>query len=184
MSHPSVFFAACEDVDTAEIVMFRNTTFFPSFTCHVRSFVRPRATQKQRCLLTKLIHSGPLIILMFCTVTSVAWYRVSRIGRTVSSSFALRIQPISTVFAPSICVQTDSQGVVPCLTGAVERASAIEDDVRAAKEPERGLVLEGERECVVCPVVKVVVKLDRSLQVLLTPQSTSRLIWTIRSRKG
>ena len=100
MSHPSVFFAACEDVDTAEIVMFRNTTFFPSFTCHVRSFVRPRATQKQRCLLTKLIHSGPLIILMFCTVTSVAWYRVNRIGRTVPSSFALHIQPVNIICPP------------------------------------------------------------------------------------
>ena len=48
-------------------------------------------------LHTKLIHSGPLIILMFCTVTSVAWYRVRRMGRTVSSSFALRIHAIRVV---------------------------------------------------------------------------------------
>ena len=47
--------------------------------------------------LTKLIHSGPFSILMFCTVTSVAWYRVRRIGRTVSSSFALRIYSVSVV---------------------------------------------------------------------------------------
>ena len=36
MSHPSVFFAACEDVDTAEIVMLRKTMFFPSLTCRIK----------------------------------------------------------------------------------------------------------------------------------------------------
>ena len=41
---------------------------------------------------TKLIHSGPLIIRMFCTVTFVAWKMVSRIGRTMSSSFALVVR--------------------------------------------------------------------------------------------
>ena len=38
MSHPSVFFAACEDVDTAEIVMLRKTMFFPSLTCRSQRF--------------------------------------------------------------------------------------------------------------------------------------------------
>ena len=58
------------------------------------------------------------------------------------------------------------QCIVPRLAGAVERASAIKDDVRAPEEPERGLVLEGEREGVVRPVVEVVVELDSPWQVL------------------
>ena len=63
-------------------------------------------------------------------------------------------------------VQGYSQSVIPRLAGTVKRASAVEDDVRAAQEPERGLVLEGERERVVRPVVEVVVELDSPLQVL------------------
>ena len=38
---------------------------------------------------TKLIHSGPLIILMFCTVTLVAWKSVNKVGLTIESCFAL-----------------------------------------------------------------------------------------------
>ena len=60
-------------------------------------------------------------------------------------------------------VQENSHGVIPRLAGAVKRASAIQDDVRAAQEPERSLVLEGERERVVRPVVQVVAELDCSL---------------------
>ena len=116
-------------------------------------------------LHTKLIHSGPLIILMFCTVTSVAWYRVRRMGRTVSSSFALRIHAIRVV-SNWVYARKNPQCVVLRLAGAVERASAIKDNVRATEEPERGLVLEGERERVVLPVVEVVVELDSPLQVL------------------
>ena len=41
---------------------------------------------------TKLIHSGPLIIFMFCTVTFVAWKSVSKIGRTIESCFALKLR--------------------------------------------------------------------------------------------
>lgn len=73
--------------------------------------------------------------------------------------------PLSFAIA-LICTQGNSQGVVPSLTRAIKRSSAVKDDVRAAEEPERCLVLEGKRKRAVLPVVQVVAKLDRALQVL------------------
>ena len=91
MSHPSVFLAAFFEVETAEIVMLRNVTSLPSFT-YSRSMLHDRQNGIQlRTPRTKLIHSGPLIILMFCTVTFVAWKSVSKIGRTIESCFALTL---------------------------------------------------------------------------------------------
>ena len=61
MSQPSVLAAPCDEVDAAFNVNPLNVIFFPS--------------------LTRLNHSGLLIILMFWTTTLVAWKRVKVIGR-------------------------------------------------------------------------------------------------------
>ena len=49
---------------------------------------------------TKLIHSGPLIILIFCTVTLVAWKSVNKIGLTIESCFALAFEDCSVKAYP------------------------------------------------------------------------------------
>ena len=92
MSHPSVFFAAFLDVDTADMVMLRYVMSCPSFTWGRADSVARVSSRwvTVKATLTKLIHSGPLIIRIFWTVTFVAWKTVSRMGRNVELCFALR----------------------------------------------------------------------------------------------
>lgn len=54
--------------------------FFPSLT-YVKSYWLSIINRIDED--TRLIHSGPFIILMFLIITSVAWYRVSTIGRRI-----------------------------------------------------------------------------------------------------
>lgn len=102
---------------------------------------------------TKLTHSGPLIILMFCTVAFVAWKRVRRTGRTMESSFALEYGDAMLNQQSHQQHEQNLQLVVPRLAGPVKSSSTVEEDVLAAQQPEGSLILEVKCERIVGPVV-------------------------------
>jgi hypothetical protein len=69
------------------------------------------------------------------------------------------------LYAGERCVG-NSQGVIPCLAGPIDGATAVNTEVGSAQEPPCRLRLEGETETVASPVLDVWVKLDCALDAL------------------
>ena len=108
-----------------------------------------------------------------------------KIGRTIESCFALKLRNRSVkAYSMHSRNRVYSQLIVPRLSRAVEGTSSIEDDVLAAKEPKRGLVLEVESEGVVGPIVEIRVELDGALEVLTLIVSRLERQCCNRTRRG